>query len=284
MKYIASLLLFGLNGIVASHVALNSYEIVLSRTFIGSFFLVMIFLAGRKKPQALKHKKQLAFLLVSGAAMGASWMLLYEAYNLVGVSIATLAYYCGPIILMILAPAVFKERITAAKIIGFVAALLGMLFVNGARLLSDGLSWGLACGILAAFMYCFMVIFNKKAKDVTGLENAACQLIVGCVVAAIFNVFKHSGAIYVPSGSIIPMLVLGIVNTGMGCYLYFSSIQRLSAQSVSICGYLEPLSALVFSALLLGEQLSPIQIVGAILILGGAAFSEFFRSRRASVA
>jgi drug/metabolite transporter (DMT)-like permease len=53
-------------------------------------------------------------------------------------------------------------------------------------------------------------------------------------------------------------------------------MQRLPAQSVAICGYLEPFSALLFSAVLLGERLTPVQMAGAAMILGGAAFGEFF--------
>ena len=78
-------------------------------------------------------------------------------------------------------------------------------------------------------------------------------------------------------GSLIPILILGIVNTGIGCYFYFSSIGHLPVQTVAICGYLEPLSALIFSAALLGEKLGPAQISGAALILGGTAFGELFR-------
>jgi len=40
-KYIAALLLFGSNGIVASHISLSSYEIVFTRTLIGSLFLIL---------------------------------------------------------------------------------------------------------------------------------------------------------------------------------------------------------------------------------------------------
>ncbi|WP_313770619.1 DMT family transporter [Bacillus sp. S/N-304-OC-R1] len=64
---------------------------------------------------------------------------------------------------------------------------------------------------------------------------------------------------------------------------YFSSIGRLPVQSVSILGYLEPLSALVFSAAILGEKLSLVQLVGAVLILGGAAYGELFRSKKLTV-
>lgn len=277
LKYISALILFGLNGIVASFISLNSYEIVLLRTFIGSVFLILVFIFGKKKLQLLKKKKQLVFLIISGVAMGASWMFLYEAYSLIGVSVATLAYYCGPVMVIMLAPILFKEKITGVKIIGFIAVMLGMICVNAAAILSDGFSWGLVCGILSALMYCFMVIFNKKAKDITGLENTMCQLVMGCVVAAVFTLFTRSGAIHISKENIVPILILGIVNTGVGCYLYFSSIQKLSAQSVSICGYLEPLSALIFSAIFLREHLTIIQITGSFLILGGAAFSELYK-------
>ena len=74
--------------------------------------------------------------------------------------------------------------------------------------------------------------------------------------------------------NIFPVLFLGIVNTGIGCYLYFSSIQQLPAGTVAICGYLDPLCALIFSALFLHEKLSLLQIFGVIFILSGAILAE----------
>ena len=55
----------------------------------------------------------------------------------------------------------------------------------------------------------------------------------------------------------------------------------LPVQTVAVCGYLEPLSAVIFSALLLHEQLTEAQIVGAALIIGGALFAECFQPRAA---
>jgi len=101
-KYIASLLLFGSNGIVASYIALNSIEIVFTRTLIGSLFLILIFVFLKQKAQFLKNKAHFYSLIISGIAMGASWMFLYEAYSRIGVSIATLAYYCNDLISVII--------------------------------------------------------------------------------------------------------------------------------------------------------------------------------------
>lgn len=133
---------------------------------------------------------------------------------------------------------------------------------------------------MAAFTYAFMVIFNKKATSIIGLENPMWQLIISFITVAIFLGLRQGLAISIPPGSLAPILLLGIVNTGVGCYLYFSSIGDLPLQTVSILGYLEPLSALFFSALFLGEALTLLQLVGAALILGGAAFGQLYRPKQ----
>ena len=96
-KYIAGLLLFGSNGIVASFIALSSYEIVFLRTLIGSLLLILLFSLGKGKWSFYRHGREFVCLAVSGIAMGTSWMFLYEAYTRIGVSIASLLYYCGQI-------------------------------------------------------------------------------------------------------------------------------------------------------------------------------------------
>ncbi len=69
-------------------------------------------------------------------------------------------------------------------------------------------------------------------------------------------------------------MVLGLLNGGICCYWYFDSISKLPAQSVAVCDYLEPLSALILSAVVLGETLGGLQIAGAVLVFAGAIGSE----------
>ncbi len=273
-KYIFGLLLFGSNGIVASFIALNSYEIVLLRTLIGSLLLFLLFFSVKEKLTFYRYKKQFLYLTISSVAMGVSWLFLYEAYTRVGVSIASLLYYCGPVIVMVLSPILFSEKLTAFKIVGFLSVLCGVLFVNGNVLGGSADIFGILCGLLAAVMYSFMVIFNKKAVSITGLENAALQLFISFLTVAVFVGMRQGFVIDIPKSSILPILLLGIVNTGIGCYFYFSSIGNLPVQTVAICGYLEPLSAVLFSVLLLQETMLPMQILGAVMILGGSVLGE----------
>ena len=179
-----------------------------------------------------------------------------------------------------LARYIILEKMIVSKIIGIVLVALGMVFVNGSDFLKEGMSWGLMCGIISALLYAAMIISNKKVEKLTGLEITLVQLVTACAVVALYTLLMHKGTISISGTNIIPILFLGVVNTGIGCYLYFSSIHELPAQSVAICSYIDPLSALVFSAILLNEHLSMVQIVGAILILGGAAFSELYNFRQ----
>ena len=278
-KIIASYLIFGLNGIVASRIMLSSHEIVYLRTFIGSLFLIAAFLLTGGRFTALRKGRDLIFLLLSGIAMGTSWMFLYEAYRQIGVGLATLAYYIGPVLVMAVAPLVFKEKLIPARLKGFAVVLAGMVMVNGNAFAEGALSWGLVCGLMSAVMLAVMVIFNRMAVSITGFENAVLQLTVSFLTVAVFTVAKQGFMVSIPPGSLAPMLLLGFVNTGFGCYLYFSTMQRLPAQTVVITGYLEPLSALLFSALLLGERMTTVQMIGAAMILSGAMYGEWVGMR-----
>jgi len=271
IKYTAALLLFGSNGVVAAGIALSSYEIVFLRTLIGSLLLIGLFIIMRGKFTIFKNIRQFAYLAASGAAMGASWMFLYEAYQQIGVSLSSLLYYCGPVIVMMLAPLLFREKLTRQKTAGFLAVLVGLVLVNGQALFAETISIGLFCGAMSAVMYAVMVIFTKKAVHTNGLENPMMQLFFSFLTVAVFTWAVKGFAFEIAGEDVLPILFLGAVNTGIGCYLYFSSIGRLDVQTVAVCGYLEPLSAVVFSVLLLGEVLVPVQIFGAVLLLGGAA-------------
>ena len=279
-KYIFVLCLFGSNGIVASYILLNSEEIVFWRTLIASVFLVGVFLLSKQKFSFLQYKKDALFLSLGGFSLGMSWIFLFEAYTYVGVSVGTLLYYCGPVIVMVLAPILFKERLTFVKLIGFVIVLAGMVFVNSEAFLEGKMSIGIVLGLLAAVMYATMVIFNKKGQAIQGLENTAIQLVSAFLLVTVYSLIKGSFPVSINTESILPIIILGLVNTGIGCYFYFTSIGKLPVQTVSILGYIEPLSALLFSALFLGENLSPLQLVGAACILGGAALGELYKEKK----
>lgn len=274
-KYILAMVLFGSNGIVASCIALTSYEIVLLRSVLGSTLLLILFFVTGHRFTAFHKKKDLLFIALSGAAMAADWLLLFEAYAQIGVSLGVLINYTGPAIVVALSTLLFRERILWNKIVALLAALAGVVLISGQAAVTGISSWGLLCAILSAFAYAAMIILNKKASGVTGIENATLQLVCAAMTIAVFVGFKQGLRMEIAAADWLPILWLGLFNTGICCYFYFSSISVLPVQTVAICGYLEPLSAVLLSFVLLHEALLPLQIVGAVLIIGGALIGEY---------
>ena len=272
LKFIASLLIFGTNGLLVTHIHLASTQIVFTRTLLGSAFLLLVALLGRQL-EVRNCRGQLRPLLLAGFCLGANWVFLFEAYRYASVSLVTLIYYSGPILVMVLSPFLFHERLTWNKLAAIGAVILGMLCLIG---ISGGISLrGLVNGALAALLYALLIIANKNIRQVSGLNSTLIQLVVALVVISLYLLVRGQLPFALPQGrELLYVLILGLVNTGLACYLYFASMQRLPGQTVALLCYVDPLSAVVFAALFLGEQLTGIQILGAVLILGGALLGE----------
>lgn len=269
VKFISSLILFGSNGVMAAHILLPSCDIVVLRTLVGSLFLGAIFLVKRPAPN-FGGVRNVILVTVSGASMGLSWLFLYEAYQTVGVAVSSLAYYCAPIMVLALSPVIFKERLTRRILLSFAIVLAGALALNCGSVEGASSPWGLFCGWMSAVCHAAMVIFSKMADEVEGLTSSLVQLAASFLVSCAFLVFVGGLPFDVPLGSWPWIIVLGVVNTGLGCFLYFSSFEGLSAQTVAVLGYLEPLSAVVCALVFLGEPMGLWEAVGGVLIIGGA--------------
>lgn len=277
--FILANIIFGTNGIVASHIPLSSYEIVLCRTILGGLCLLLIAAGRHEIGELLRHRRLAAWIMVAGIFLAGNWIFLYEAYTKVGVSLATIMCFSGPILLIILSRFVFGEAFTIPKVIGIITVTIGMLCINGADFQANGFSWGMACGLLAAVCFALLVIAMKKAQGLPGLIGSASQLLSAGIIVAIVVAFTHTGPVSLTPPALGYIALLCIVNTGLGYVLYLSGVQRLSAQSVSICCYVEPLSALAFSAIFLGEVMTTLQWIGIVLVLGGVAVAELWKGR-----
>ena len=285
ISYLAALLLFGSNGIVASAIALPSADIVLLRTFLGALSLTAVLLvAQRRNLEGPRRPREAAAIAVSGAALGASWIFLFQAYRLIGVGISSLLYYCGPIIVMALSPVLFGERLTGGKVAGFIAVACGAFLIAAQGLGGSLPTAGIACGAASAICYAVMVVASKGAPHIEGLENSTIQVCSAFATALVLSLATQGMPSFLVGGAAdinwAAVAMLGLVNTGVGCLLYFGAVAKLPVQTVAVVGYLEPLSAVVFSTVLLHEAVTPVRLMGAVLIIGGALFCELAGRRR----
>lgn len=276
LMFVAAMLIFGSNGVFASMLDMSGAQLVLMRTLIGGAVLLIIILISRSRTPKEVLIREKWRLLFAGVCLGANWALLFEAYNLMNVSLATLTYYTAPVLVLVLAPFVLKERQNSLAYVGMLVVVVGMLLVVGTDFGEGGVTvTGLVVGLGSAVFYAMLMLVNKKISGVSGLNLTFIEIIIAAAILLPY-VFATSGGVPMPTDArgIFALLFLCTVNTGFACWLYFSSMNRLPAKAVALMGYFDPVSALVFSAVFLDERLSTVQFIGAVLVLAGALVGQ----------
>ncbi len=275
---LVTMCIFGTIGIFRRFIPLPSGAVACVRALVGLLTLVLVMLVRRQRPDFAAIRKNLGYLLCSGAFLGFNWVLLFEAYKYTTVATATLCYYMAPLLLVLLAPLFLGERLTPKKLICAAVALLGMALVSG--VLGEGIGdpsalLGIGLGLAAAVLYACIVIMNKKMTDIGAMDKTVVQFAVSTLVLVPYvllaeDVFSCSLSL----GELALLLVLGVVHTGIAYALYFGVIKRLPAATVALYSYADPIVAVLLSALFLKEPMTLLGGIGAVLILSAAVVSE----------
>lgn len=253
--------------------------IALVRGIIGSIFLFTASYITRQNTSWKAIKSNLIPLIISGAAIGVNWIFLFQAYKYTTVSKATLCYYFAPVIVMFLSPFILKEKLNTVKIMCIIVAMAGMFLIVGAgsSAAENNQLLGIIYGLAAAALYASVIIINKFIKNLSGMESGMIQLTAAAVVLLPY-VFVTEKVSLSQLGfkSIVLLLAVGIIHTGIAYLLYFSAILKLKGQTIAIFSYIDPISAIVMSSIFLGERMTFIQVLGGILILGTTFINELW--------
>lgn len=276
LRLCGAMAIFGTIGIFVKYLTLPSGFLVFLRASIGLLFLLPFVFFRRNGNTLGSIKKNLIPIILSGAALGANWVLLFEAYRYTDVSIATLCYYLAPVFIVGFSPLVLKERLNPQKIIGITVALCGMVLVSGVFSgVESANPTGVILGVLAAVLYATVVFINKRIKDIDPYDKTACQFAVSLIITLPYSLFTEQiSSDMFNFRSIILILAVGVIHTGVAYVMYFSSLKDVKAHTAAIFSYIDPILALVLSFLILKETMGVLEAIGAILVLGGAFLSE----------
>ena len=274
---IVSMSIFGTIGLFVRNIPLPSSEIALYRAVLAAILIGAFLLVTKQKIPFAKIKKEIPLLVLSGVAMGFNWILLFEAYKYTTVSVATLSYYFAPVIVTVACPILFKEKMGIKQIICFVMSTLGIVLITGIGDLSQGSSHikGILFGLGAATLYATVILLNKFTKTVDGIHRTFMQFLSAIAVLVPYVLFTDGVNLSTLDGRGWGfLLVIGLIHTGITYCLYFSSLKEMSGQKVAILSYIDPLVAVLISVVVLKEDLTPLQAVGGLMILGFTLWNE----------
>ena len=278
MMLITSMLIFGTIGVFRRLIPLSSGLIASIRGLAGALVLILfIKLRGRKIRTGIGRKTAL-LLIFSGAVIGFNWILLFESYNYTTVPVATLCYYMQPTIVVIASTLLFREKMTPRKAVCSILALAGMFLISG---VAEGGNppaseiQGILLGLGAAVLYSTVVLMNKVIRKVDPFEKTIIQLFsAGAVLIPYLMVTEDVSKIRFTPQMAGLLAIVVIVHTGIAYALYFGSMDGLRTQTVALFSYIDPVTALLLSAMILHERMTPGGIIGAVMIIGSAIACE----------
>ena len=276
LMLVASMTIFGTLGLFVRNISVSSGELALYRAVLAALLLTGFFVLSKQHIPLSKVKKEIPLLLASGVAMGINWILLFQAYKYTTVSAATLSYYFAPVIVTVVCPFLFSEKLTVKQIICFIMSTVGLVLIIGiGDVHGDSNIIGILFGLGAAVFYATVILLNKFIKKVEGIHRTFLQFIAAIITLTPY-VLCTSGITLGSLNNIgwINLLIVGLVHTGITYCMYFSSLKELPGQKVAILSYIDPLVAVLISVTVLGETMTMSQVIGGMLILGFTLWNE----------
>lgn len=287
LKVIYSACAWGTMGLFIRYIDLPTSVIACVRGIVGAIFLYILY-AITTKTFKLDYKsiwQNKVSLLISGMALGINWILLFEAYRHTSLAIATLFYYLAPVIVIIASTFIYQERLNRSKIICVIFSLVGMALISGIFDGNIGNGYGLSgmiFALLAAIFYATVTVSAKKTKNLSALTETTIKLIIASIITIPYNILTVDFGTLKPTGFMLFMLImLGITHTGGAFATYFSALHYLPNQTVALLTYLDPVVAVLVSVVILRENTSFLEIIGAIILIGTLILYEITSNKKA---
>lgn len=255
------MLVFGTIGLLRRFIDLPSGVIACFRGLLGCVLLLLLRRLRGKKPDTASIRRYLLPLLISGGMIGFNWMLLFEAYRYTSIAVATLCYYTAPVMLILASPLVFREQFTWRQLVCVALAACGMVLVSGVLdggTLPDGTLTGIALAIGSAVLYASITAVNRKTLSrMDAYDKTIVQLgAAGLVMVPYLALTGGFSDLHLTALSAGLMLLVSLTHTAIPYAMYFGAMVRLPTQTVALMSYLDPITALILSALVLHEPRS----------------------------
>jgi DME family drug/metabolite transporter len=256
---------WGFIGIIVREVELPALTIVFFRVALAAAAVALALLvAGRRDLLRPPPRPVIAL----GVLLAIHWSLYFAAIKQTSVASAVLITYAAPIFMAMLAPLLIREHVPPVSIAALGVSMVGITAISLAGGSGDEAvrAGGVVLAVLAAVTYAFLIVLLKRyGSEVHPTTVIVWQEGTAAVVLApalLFASYDSLGAVDVGY-----LLLLGIVLTGLTGVVYVAALKWVPATTAGILAYMEPVSAALLAAAILGEALTPAVIVGGAAIV-----------------
>lgn len=264
---IASALCFGsmaIFGRLAYASGVDTTTLLLLRFSIAALVLWSVFAVRRA---ALPRGRALSILLAMGAVGYAGQAFcFFTAISFASAGLVALLLYLFPALVALLSWAVLRHRLTRLQVAAVAIALTGSVLTAGD--IGQGSFLGILFAILAAFIYSVYILAGSRLpKEVSPTASSA---VVTSAAAVVYLAIAGVRGVQLPvtAAGWAAVLAIAIICTVMAIGLFFAGLERVGPVRASVYSTIEPVFTIALAAVVLGEAVTELRVLGGVLILG----------------
>ena len=254
----------------------------------GAAIWLWLVVTGRTREVTRLPRRKILQLMGQGAILTVNWYLFLSALDLTNVATAELLGYTGPVFVALFAPVVTREKFDYRILLPLALAMGGIVVImvpQGIGLHGGGQTLGAVFAALSAITFAVLLLRSKNIlKGVSGMALMAVEYPLAAVLLLPFTVAAYvRGDGPTGAGSYAALLVLGVVHTAIAGVIFLAGLRRNRTDRGSILTYTEPVSAIVFAALFLGEPLTWATVLGGAMVVTGGVIVALLGTHEASI-
>lgn len=265
----ATAFLWSIAGLVIKKIDWNPIAISGTRSLIASL-VILLYL---RRPKFNFSFPQVA----ASVSLALTMMLFVTANKTTTAANAILLQYLAPVLTAFIGAKLLREKPRAEHFAAFPFVALGMLLMFSGEL-SGGRLHGNIIAVASAFTFSFYFIFMRMQKDGSPLESNLLAHWMTAAVCLLISLFLPAPT--ASRGSLVAIMVLGVIQIGIPAILFAFAIKKVSAVSATLVAVIEPVFNPVWVFLAIGESPGPNAVWGGAIIILAVTAASVASSRR----
>ena len=258
---------FFFNGVVLRE--LPPFTLVLLRVALAAMILLPVLYAQRLPlPKGWIGWKPFFLIALFNNVLPFSLIVVGQTYIPSG--LASILNATTPLFTVAVMAAAGEEKLIVRRVAGVIVGLVGVVILRSSRLgFASGQGLGILLCLAAALSYGISALIARRALSGSPpLATATFQLMASSLMMIVIaGIFERPWQLPMP-GAATWLAVLGLagLSTALAYIVFFQILRRSGATNVMLVTLLVPVTAILLGALVLGEQISPREIAGALVI------------------
>ncbi|MGH8547206.1 MAG: DMT family transporter [Methylococcales bacterium] len=248
------------------------------------FLIAATWIGGANQKPAITHSDWWLVLALGMIGYYFASFLDFEGLTYISAGLERLILFLYPTLVVLFSALVYRQRVPVPEVLALVFSYAGIGFVVSEEIgRQSGDLWlgiALVFGSAVAFAL-YMMGSGEMVRRIGSFRFTCYSMIVACLATGVHFSLQPGGRLFGWPLRIYGLaLLMALISTVLPAFFLTAGIRRLGSGTASIISSAGPVATLALAYFLLGERLSPVQILGSVLVLGGVCLITRYPSRR----